>query len=157
MSREKRAEAEKHLFQAGSYDELLGRLELLSPTSQRRWGQMDAAQMLAHVALSLEESMSSTPATQTIPGRIFGSFVKRKILGGGMSKNMPTDPPFKVTNERQFHHEQQAAQVQLRRFFEGGEKGATRQPHGFFGRMTPHEWARLNYVHLDHHFKQFGV
>lgn len=150
-------EYETHLFQDGSYQELLGRVGQLSPASQRRWGQMDVAQMLAHVALSLDESMSSKPASQTMLGRVFGSYVKRKMLSGGLSKNMPTDPPFKVTDQRQFQQEQEAVQLQLRRFFEGAENGATRQPHHFFGRMTPQEWARLNYVHLDHHLKQFGA
>ena len=45
----------------------------------------------------------------------------------------------------------------LERFFTSGEAGITKQPHDFFGRMTPNEWARLQYLHLDHHFKQFGT
>lgn len=40
---------------------------------------------------------------------------------------------------------------------EGGEASITRQPHGFFGRMTLNEWARLQYVYVYHHFKQFGA
>lgn len=157
MLKGKRAKYEMHLFQPGAYHELLGRLDHLSPASQRRWGQMDVAQMLAHVALNLERAMSNKPVTQTVMGRIFGPFVKRKILAEGLSKNTPTAPSYKITDERQFQCEQQAAQTQLQRFFEGAERGATRQPHPFFGRMTPHEWARLQSLHLDHHLKQFGV
>ena len=47
--------------------------------------------------------------------------------------------------------------AQLERFLQGGEAGITRQPNVFFGPMTPNEWARLQYVHIDHHLKQFGV
>jgi Protein of unknown function (DUF1569) len=42
-------------------------------------------------------------------------------------------------------------------FVRGGKAGITRQQHPFFGHLTPLEWSRLQFVHLDHHFKQFGV
>ena len=30
-------------------------------------------------------------------------------------------------------------------------------PHSFFGRLTPEEWAVLMYKHVDHHLRQFGA
>jgi len=45
----------------------------------------------------------------------------------------------------------------LERFFENGPRGCTKHPHAFFGQLTPEEWARLMYKHLDHHLRQFGV
>jgi hypothetical protein len=29
--------------------------------------------------------------------------------------------------------------------------------HHIFGKLTPNQWGRLGYKHLDHHLKQFGV
>jgi transposase InsO family protein len=43
------------------------------------------------------------------------------------------------------------------KFAAGGAAGCTRNPHSFFGKMTPEEWAILMYKHLDHHLRQFGV
>jgi len=33
----------------------------------------------------------------------------------------------------------------------GRAEGCTTNPHSFFGRLTPEEWAELMYKHLDHH------
>ncbi|WP_262710317.1 hypothetical protein [Mucilaginibacter psychrotolerans] len=38
-----------------------------------------------------------------------------------------------------------------------GPEAITKKLNPFFGLLTPHEWDRLQYKHLDHHFKQFGV
>ena len=148
---------EPHLIQPEAYTEILERLETLSTSSQSQWGRMNVAQMLAHVALVLEEAMSNKKATQTLIGRIFGSGMKRKILSQGFPKNIPTDAHLKVTNLREFDQEKERLQVLLERFFQGGETVITRQPHTFFGRMTTMEWSRLQYLHLDHHFRQFGA
>jgi LPS sulfotransferase NodH len=43
------------------------------------------------------------------------------------------------------------------RFASGGPAGCAQHPHSFFGPLTPAEWAELNYKHLDHHLRQFGV
>jgi len=29
--------------------------------------------------------------------------------------------------------------------------------HPIFGELTPKEWQRWGYTHVDHHFKQFGI
>ncbi len=148
---------EPHLLQPQAYNNLLQRLEKLSPSSQVQWGKMDVAQMLAHVATALEEAMTTKKMTQTFLGRIFGSVAKRQILTKGLSRNMPTSPSTKISDPREFQQEKEKLLRGLEQFFKAGETGITRQPHDFFGRMTPNEWARLQYLHLDHHFKQFGV
>jgi len=30
-------------------------------------------------------------------------------------------------------------------------------PHPIFGRLSTAEWRRWGYLHMDHHFRQFGV
>jgi hypothetical protein len=30
-------------------------------------------------------------------------------------------------------------------------------PHPIFGVMTERDWMRWGYLHMDHHFRQFGV
>lgn len=32
-----------------------------------------------------------------------------------------------------------------------------RQPHPMFGPMSDEEWMRWGFLHMDHHFRQFGV
>jgi transposase InsO family protein len=45
----------------------------------------------------------------------------------------------------------------VREFHQGGEAKCTRHPHPFFGNLTPQEWSRGMYKHLDHHLRQFGA
>jgi transposase InsO family protein len=62
-----------------------------------------------------------------------------------------------VKHERDFVAERQRLRGLIDRFAAGGPAGCTKHPHSFFGPMTPEEWAALNYKHLDHHLRQFGV
>ncbi len=148
---------EPHLLQQPAYDELLKRLHQLTPSSSAIWGKMDVAQMMAHVTANLELATGSEPTTQAFVGRIFGAMAKRQILTNGLSRNTPTAPRVKISDRRQFQPEKDGLQRQLEHFVNSGEASITGQPHPFFGRLTPNEWARLQYVHMDHHFKQFGV
>jgi elongation factor P--beta-lysine ligase len=148
---------EPHLLQQQAYNSLLERVAKLSPESQAQWGEMNTAQMLAHVAAFLKLGMSDKKARQTLMGRIFGRSVKRQILTKGVPQNLPTIPRIKIADAREFQREKEGLKGRLEQFFDGGELVITKQPHDFFGHLTPNEWARLQYLHLDHHFKQFGV
>lgn len=145
------------LLEPQAYATMLERLEKLTPQSQAQWGKMDVAQMLAHLAATLELAMSSKPTSWSLIGRLFGGGAKREILAKGFSKNSPTDTSIKISNACDFAQEKQRLLTQLERFKQGGEAGLTRQPNAFFGPMTPDERARMQYQHLDHHFKQFGA
>ncbi len=35
--------------------------------------------------------------------------------------------------------------------------GLSKDPHPFFGNLNSEEWDTLNWKHLDHHLRQFGV
>ncbi len=148
---------EPHLLQPQAYQDALERLERLSPESQALWGKMDVAQMLAHTAAFLELAMSDRKVRQAFIGRIFGSMAKRQFLTKAVPRNVGTLTTLKISDQRDFHKEKEGLRHALERFGKGGEGGITRQPHAFFGRLTPNEWARLEYAHIDHHFKQFGV
>lgn len=148
---------EPHLLQPQAYNELLERLDKLSPSSQALWGKMDVAQMLAHVTGNLEMTMSGEKVSVTFLGRIFGCVAKRQTLTKGVPRNIPTSPHLIVSDQRQFYKEKGVLRRKLAHFFKGGERVITQQPHDFFGRMTSNEWARLQYVHVHHHLEQFGV
>ena len=148
---------EPHLLQPQAYQEMLERLEHLSLESPARFGKMDVAQMLAHVTANLEMAMSGKKVKQTLEGRIFGFFAKHHILSKGVPKNIPSGLRTMISDPREFDQEKKVLERKLEHFYKGGEGGITQQPHDFFERMTVNEWSRLQYVHVDHHFKQFGV
>lgn len=148
----------KNLFEATTLNELKNRLARLSAESQRQWGKMNAAQMLAHCSEWMELAAGQTFPPRHWMGYIFGRLAKRTVLSDApIRRNMPTDRSLIVNDDRDFASERQRLALSMDRFTAGGPERCTKHPHSFFGPMTPEEWARLAYKHLDHHFRQFGV
>jgi hypothetical protein len=91
-------------------------------------------------------------------GRLLGPIAKPDFLSEKpMKHNSPTDKSFVIHDERDFVAEQERLLGLIDRFAAGGPGGCTRHPHSFFGPLTPEEWARGMYKHLDHHLRQFGA
>jgi len=148
----------KNLFEKGSAEELLLRIDGLQPATQRQWGKMDVAQMMAHCSAALDMASGKLVLPRLFIGRLLGSFV-RPIYSNEkpFSKSSPTDPKLVVSDQRDFQKEKDQLKVKVREFQEGGEAKCTRHPHPFFGSLTPYEWGRGMYKHLDHHLRQFGA
>jgi hypothetical protein len=148
----------KNLFDAATAEEVNERLTQLRPDSERLWGKMSSAQALAHCSAAMEVAVGLKFPPRAFMGRLFGRIAKSSMLSEKpVPRNLPTDKSFVVEDERDFAVERQRLQGLVERFAAGGPAGCTKHPHSFFGPMTPQEWAELNYKHLDHHLRQFGV
>lgn len=149
----------KDLFTPATLEEAKERLARLRPESERLWGKMTAAQMLAHCAASMEMAVGLTFPKRRFIGRLVGPIAKKALITEGQPfrRNSPSDKTLIIREEREFEKERQRLSGLLERFQAGGPAGCTRHPHSFFGRLTPAEWATLTYQHLDHHLQQFGV
>jgi len=148
----------KNLFQQEAVDEVLWRLDRLRPASPRQWGKMDAGQMMAHCSAALDMASGRLNPPRIFIGRLIGPFVKPIYTNDKpFSKNNPTDKKLVVSDQRDFLHEQEQLKQKIRQFHEGGEAQCTRHPHPFFGALTPQDWSRGMYKHLDHHLRQFGA
>jgi hypothetical protein len=132
------------------------RINMLTPDSQRRWGKMNVSQMLAHCSNALEVNLGDKVRKQHLMGKLLGRMAKKNIVSETPFKQgLPTDPTFIVTDHRDFEHEKKRLLALLTRFSTGQAKDDSIHP--FFGKMTSDEWNTLNYKHLDHHLRQFGV
>lgn len=150
----------KNLFDAAVANQVKTRLEKLKPESERRWGRMTAPQMLAHCSASLQWAVGDVaPEKGPLPARIMGRLVKPMVLRNDdpFRKNSPTAKSLIVTDARDLERERERLSGLIDRFTAGGVAGCTKNPHSFFGKMTPEEWAILMYKHIDHHLRQFGV
>lgn len=148
----------KNLFEVSDAMEIKNRIERLTPDSQRQWGKMNVAQMMAHCSAWLEMAAGVKSAPRSLMGRIFGRLAKKSILGERpIGRNMPTEKSLIRNDERQFDEEQRRLIDRVERFSAGGPEQCTIHPHCFFGPMTPVEWATMGYKHLDHHLRQFSV
>ncbi len=149
----------KTLFDAATAAEIKGRISRLEPSSARQWGKMNVAQAMAHCAISMEWAVGDSFAPRMFAGRLFGPLVKSRVLkdDAPIGRNAPTAKSLVVANERDLQKECQRLTALIDRFCSGGPQGCTQHPHTFFGALTPEEWGRLMYKHLDHHLRQFGA
>jgi len=149
----------KNLFEAARVAEVKERTARLRPDSERQWGKMNPAQMLAHCSLGIEWAVGDRMPPRMLMGRIVGRLVKPLVLRDDepMRRNSPTAKDLVVQDDRDLDTERKRLCGLIDRFAAAGPEGCTRHPHSFFGRLTPQEWATLMYKHLDHHLRQFGV
>jgi hypothetical protein len=148
----------KSLYDPAVADEVRRRIASLRADSERAWGKMSPAQMLAHCAMAMENALGDMPLPRHPLGRVIGGLLKRRLIvkGKPMGRSAPTHPSVLVADERIFDVERKRLERSIDRFT-SGPNAASRQPHFFFGPMTPAEWATFMYIHLDHHLTQFGV
>jgi len=150
----------KNLFDPAVANQIKTRLGNLQPQTERRWGKMTAPQMLAHCSLSMQWAVGEVvPEKGPLPIRLIGRLVKPMVFRNEdpLRKNSPTAKSLIVVDDRDFDKERARLSGLIDKFLAGGAAGCTRNPHSFFGKMTPDEWAVLTYKHLDHHLRQFGV
>jgi hypothetical protein len=149
----------KNMFEAARVEELKQRMARLRPGNERLWGKMNAAQALAHCSGTIEMALGERNPPRMLLGRIFGRMVKPMALGNDepLRRNTPTVKGFAVQDERDLAAEWERLRGLIDRFAAARPEGCTPHPHGFFGPLTPEQWATLMYKHLDHHLRQFGV
>jgi hypothetical protein len=149
----------KNLFDPARATELTERIERLRPDSPRQWGRMTAPQAMAHCSIAMEWAVGDTVAPRMLIGRVIGGFVKNLAVRDDepMRRNAPTAPELRIADERELDAERARLIALIDRFCAGGPTACTTNPHSFFGRMTPDEWAVLMYKHVDHHLRQFGA
>ena len=148
----------KNLFEPATIAEVKQRMAELTPESRPQWGRMSAAQALAHCGIALSMAAGELTPPRSLLGRIFGrTAINSLFQGKPMGRNAAGHPTAQVTDERDLETERQNLIDRLHSFQAAGPDGCTRQPHFFFGKLTPEEWATFQYIHIDHHLRQFGV
>jgi len=150
----------RNIFTKAVTDELISRIEKLTPKSQPLWGKMNVAQMLAHCCVSYElvYEMDKFPKPGRIMKFIIQLLAKSQVVGEKpYPKNGRTAPAFMITDERDFEKEKDRLVSYLIKTQELGESNFDGRESLSFGKLSIAEWNNLFYKHLDHHLKQFGA
>lgn len=148
----------KSLFEKSAYNEINDRINRLSAESQRQWGKMNAAQMLAHCKEAFKVPLSKKSPPKIYPFALFGWMMKSKLYNNDPWKqNLPTAPNFKIQDNRDFNTEKSELTALISRFHQSSPADVEKIIHPVFGRFTGPQWGMSMYKHLDHHLRQFGV
>lgn len=149
----------QNIFQHQVVEEVISRIEKLTPETTAQWGKMTVDQMLAHCNVTYELVYENNHAK---PGAfkkfLLKLFVKETVVGNKpLKKNLPTAPEFKMKERKDFAFEKSRLINYLRKTEELGEKYFDRKESHSFGVLSIAEWNNMFYKHLDHHLTQFGV
>src|SRR6188472_4207659 len=89
----------KNLFDPSVKHEIIGRINKLTPQTQRQWGKMNVSQMLAHVQMPIRIAFGTHQPKGSVLLRLIGPLFKSKLWDENPYKqSLPTDPTFVMTN-----------------------------------------------------------
>jgi hypothetical protein len=148
----------KTLLAEADRQEILRRVELVRADSARQWGRMTAPQMICHLndafrAALGEKSVSS--GTNSMKRTLIKHWALWVPLPWpkGFKTRPEVDAEHGGTRPRQFAADVEDFRTFLNRYCALKEF----PPHPLFGPMNLRERMRWAYLHIDHHFRQFGV
>jgi hypothetical protein len=141
--------------------ELLHRLRDVRPESVNRWGRMSAHQMICHLSDSLRMVMGEKPVSDAT------SLLHRTMVKW-IALYLPLTWPTGILTRPEIDQEVggtrpadfEADVAQLEALLERITTQAASidgEVHPIFGRMSEAAWLRWTYLHMDHHFRQFGA
>ena len=146
----------KSVFDPAVHRELQDRVQRLTSQQQPQWGQMTAAQMVAHLADSLKMASGELDvAPKKVPIR-FSPLKQFVLYLLPIPKGLPTAPELISRKPGEWTLEVAALREQLNGLVERGAE-ALAPSHPAFGKLTAKQWGVLVYRHMDHHLRQFGV
>jgi hypothetical protein len=147
------------LFDPATEASVRQRAARLTPSTPAHWGRMHAGQMLCHLVDGFRVPLGEAPAEpKWTPFRYpLLRWLFIYLLPWPKGK-VPTMPVFQQTQPDQWEGDCRAWEAALGRFVARGRQADGRwSPHPAFGPLPNWEWGRMVYLHIDHHFRQFGV
>ncbi len=149
----------KSLFNKTDNQDIINRINQLTPASQAKWGKMNVSQMLAHCQEPLRVAFGELKLKRGLISILLGSYFKKKMTENDtpFTRNLPTDKAFIMVDKKDFELEKNKLIELLKRFEHTEPESITENTHPFFGKMTPDEWNIIQWKHFDHHLNQFGV
>ena len=152
----------KNLFEPTLVEDVKRRIMGLHPESERRWGKMPLALVLAHCTSGLQMAMGTiNPKRAPFPANVIGRLIKPLVFGDDkpIRRNSPSSPELFTADSIQCEFERERMQLikAIDSFVSTGAACCSQHPHPFFGPLKPQQWAILMYKHVDHHLRQFGV
>lgn len=145
----------KNLFDTSTKQEIIERIQKLTPESKALWGKMNVAQMLAHVQIPMGVALGTHKVNGNWLMKLILPLFKKALYDEKPWKqSLPTDKTFVMTGQaKDFENEKNELLEKINRYT---EDNMINDKHPVFGKLTKEQWAKATWKHLDHHLKQFG-
>jgi len=146
----------KNLFDPAVKQDIIDRINKLTPDTKQLWGKMNVSQMLAHIQMPIRIAYGTHQPKGSFLLRLIGPLFKSKLWDEQPYKqSLPTDPTFIMTSSEKEFEKEKSAVLQLINDF--SNETIVGEQHPVFGKLTKENWSKATWKHLDHHLKQFGV
>jgi len=146
----------KNLFDPVVKQEIIDRINKLTPQTKQLWGKMNVSQMLAHVQMPIRIAYGTHQPKGSFLLRLIGPLFKSKLWDENPYKqSLPTDPTFVMIGEEKEFENEKLSLLNLINSF--SNETIIGELHPVFGRLTKENWSKATWKHLDHHLRQFGV
>lgn len=150
----------RNIFDKQVSEEVIGRINKLTPSTMPQWGKMNAGQMLAHCNVTYRYTFEPEQFKKpnAIMKFLLRTFIKKIVTSEKpYQRNGRTAPEFIMTASKDFESEKNKLIENIRKTQQLGESYFEGKENFSFGRMTAKEWNTLFYKHLNHHLSQFAV
>lgn len=149
----------KNLFDQAARQEVLSRIDTLTPGSKAQWGRMNVNQGMRHMAMAFDISNGTLDPTPSKVPPMPKWLLKFFLLNAKPPKERADT--FKEMNmvenninPEEFEAEQKNLKDAIERFSKSTSLIAENK---LAGKFCKDDWGKLNYNHTDHHLRQFGA
>lgn len=149
----------KSVFDQNDVNEIIDRINKLTPETEALWGKMSVSQMLAHCNVTYEMAYENIhPAPNSFVKLMLKLFVKNSVVNETpYKKSSQTAPAFIIKADKDFAKEKDRLITYIKKTNELGASHFDGRKSLSFGALNKTEWNNMFYKHLDHHLSQFGA
>lgn len=150
----------KSILNESDLREILARLENLTPETKQKWGKMSAHETIVHLSDPMRVALGTRPVA--FRKSILSMWPMKTLMLNYLPfpKNAPTAREFvqgdKGTKPVDFAADMKELLKNIEQFHTLKDKDEL-PLNPVFGKLTAGQWASLQWKHIDHHLKQFGL
>lgn len=150
----------KNILNEKDRNNIIKRILSVDERSEKLWGTMTMEQMVCHCADQIKLATGNIkvqPNSTLLQKTVLKQFV---LLGMPVPKEKvktykELDQKYSGTNPTTLENDKEIL-VNLIKNYNNDYKDHQVITHPTFGGMNKNQWARLIYIHLDHHLRQFS-
>ena len=148
----------KNVLDLKTREELISRIDKMTPRSKALWGKMSSAQALRHMTMAFQIPMKEiTPVVKKLK---MPKWLMKFFLLNVKAPKAKAETYYEINTvannivPADFESERKNLKNYLEKFVSAS---SLLEENPLAGKFTRRDWGRLMYTHSDHHLRQFGV